>query len=227
MRFLQISLTNKCNIGCEYCPVKPWRNGRSTLNNLRLIPFIYKNCDPYGTVIELTGGEPGLYNEIDYLIQWLASHRYHGLVKTNGTYPILQKKEFPLIAAFHNLHAPPKFYDMLLIIEGTPDFELKLRYCEEKGIPCKTICFGNEMPKPQSDFINEISFINPDGMVHPCKGEACDETRNRHKQRLHDVDYSCGEWRKPCPSCKPIIDAEKFLDISNLKWRAGQWNRQR
>ena len=48
------------------------------LNNVRLIPFLYKYVDPKNWFIELTGGEPGLYNGLNELVSWLTNHQYRG-----------------------------------------------------------------------------------------------------------------------------------------------------
>ena len=72
MNFLQISLTNKCNFNCWHCPMGQWRNSvapRWPLCNEILIPWLEKYVEPSKWLIELTGGEPSLYPEIDELLQ--------------------------------------------------------------------------------------------------------------------------------------------------------------
>lgn len=105
----QISLTSKCNYTCWHCPMAQYRNTgtpRYALTNKRLIPWLEANLDPSRWVLELTGGEPSLYEGIDELVEWLSAHSYRTIIKTNGSNPIQPANGVIRVAAFHQLDNP-------------------------------------------------------------------------------------------------------------------------
>lgn len=135
----QISLTSKCNYACWHCPMAQYRNTgtpKYALTNKRLIPWLEANLDPSRWVLELTGGEPSLYEGIDELVEWLSTHSYRTIIKTNGSNPIQPANGVIRVAAFHQLDNPPKYFDKILIVDKI-DREEKERICQEKrvGLP--------------------------------------------------------------------------------------------
>lgn len=213
MNFLQISLTNRCNFGCAYCPVTQWRNTtpKHPLCNAELIPFLeraIKNPDCW--VVELTGGEPSLYEGIDELMQWLSSHGYRTLVKTNGTGNLPHLPNVKIVAAFHDIDKPPTNYDEVLII-NTKGREEKEVYCAAHGIPYKVIGFWKDNFDNSTHGFHLCAFINPAGHQIPCQANKAEEhivdgvdiARIDHKNVL--TAMVC------CNHCKAAIDAWKFL----------------
>lgn len=184
MNILTISLVSSCNRRCTYCPVQKWlapldewKTWDHPLNNNDLLQWIKRNIDPDKWFLELTGGEPGLYPEIDDLLCALTEQRFFGIVKTNGTCNIKKTKNFPLISAWHlgEEHAP-LFFDEILIIKNPQDnWKKKAAYCEEKGIPHKTTMFD---PVFEGRKLNEVfckinktincTHINSSGQITEC-----------------------------------------------------------
>lgn len=212
LNFLQISITNRCNRACSYCPVERWRNTtpRKPLCNDELIPFLERAVKPDSWVVELTGGEPSLYNGIDELMQWLSDNRYRTLVKTNGTGNLPHLPNVKIVAAFHDIDNPPTNYDEVLIIntEGRDEKEV---YCAAHGIPYQVIGFNKDNFDNAKHGFKYCAFINPAGHQTMCQGRPAEEhltngvdyTRVSHKQVV--IAMEC------CPHCKAAIDAWRFL----------------
>lgn len=213
MNFLQISLTNRCNFSCWHCPMKEWRNRepKFPLNNAELLPFLEMNVDPKEWVVELTGGEPSLYEGIEELMEWLSANGYRTIVKTNGSGNLPKLPNVKIVAAFHKLDEPPQNYDIYLIVDKVQREE-KEAYCKEHGIPYKVIGFDKENPDNATNGFTYVSFINAAG--HDC---ACPAGMPMQKEDLegnHDFGRITDSPLKKgpcCKSCKAAIDAWRFL----------------
>lgn len=212
MNLLQISLTTRCNYRCRYCPVEQWRNvpPRKPLCNGELIPFLERAVDPSEWVVELTGGEPSLYEGIDELLEWLAGHNYRTLVKTNGTGNLPHLPGVTIVAAFHKLEEPPKNYDQYLIINTDWRAE-KEAYCKEHKIPYKVIGYNKDNFDHATHGFRLCAFINPAGHQIPCQSKKAEEhivdgedtARIDHRKTL--IAMRC------CPECKAAVDAWRFI----------------
>lgn len=205
MNLLQISLTNLCNKSCSYCPTEKWRNNPqypNLLNNERLMPFL-EQLNPKEWAIELTGGEPALYIELDELLEWLQEKGFKGLVKTNGSLPIRKVPNFKIVAAFHDLDNPPECYDEILIIEYTPGFLEKIERCLREDVVYRVIQKDTNyrLQKIEHTNIERIMFINPEGCASECKA-------GQSRVPIEDNDIPS---RATCQGCKPAIDFEKFF----------------
>jgi MoaA/NifB/PqqE/SkfB family radical SAM enzyme len=208
MNLLQISLTNRCNMACGYCPVKEWRNNPdfpNTLANETLVLFLEQRIDPNEWHLELTGGEPALYGGLPELMQWLQRHGYKGLVKTNGTLPVPSVPNFRRIAAFHDIERPPVYFDEMLIIRNPED---TMAYVERE-----LVCLANGWKYTFIDYSDgllygrfkhsykETLFITPDGKLRKCNADK--ETENRLP--------GWTEPKKLCEACKTACDFEIFM----------------
>ncbi|MDR2582369.1 MAG: hypothetical protein LBC75_02685 [Fibromonadaceae bacterium] len=203
MNLLQISLTNQCNLSCDYCPVKPWRNNpncQNLLTNERLF-LLLERLDPQEWAIELTGGEPALYSELDELLSWLQAKAFRGLIKTNGTLPIRRVPSFKIVVAFHNLQKPPKWFDEILIIAHTPDFNAKKEWCRKNGIEYKVI-ERDTYDKPTGGASSgRIMFVTPEGHKSECSAGT---------QRV-PLEEAETPTRNACPGCKTFRDFNIFF----------------
>ena len=218
--FLQIALTSRCNLACDWCPMKQYRNTDDPIYHLKnetLIPFLEKEFFRYkeNAVVELTGGEPALYNGIEELTDFLSSNDIHTLIKTNGLLEIKPKQNMRRIAAFHYLDNPPKYYDEILIVDKI-DSERKQEFCKNHNIPFKVIGYNKENPDNATHGFTHISFIDPSGHTVSCP--AVPITQRLQKTDAYDVidmnriEYTFLRMEHCCARCKAAIDAWRFMD---------------
>jgi MoaA/NifB/PqqE/SkfB family radical SAM enzyme len=94
---LQISVLNKCNYSCKYCPVDlhsgsmpiiPVKTYTKFITSLLRNNPVINNCKQ--KFAGLTGGEPTVYPEIESLIQFLRKKDFNISLDTNGS----AKREF-------------------------------------------------------------------------------------------------------------------------------------
>lgn len=217
MNLLQIALTTKCNLKCPTCPMAEYRTDehpKYVITNVRLIAYLYKYIDPKEWFIELTGGEPGTYEDLPALLDWLQTHQYRGLIKTNGILPIPKFGHFPRIAAFHNLKMPPKYYDQILIVYGN-DMNAKADWCNERDIPFQVIGFNKDAIDNTKHNIKRMSFIDAIGQVLACP--ACKPSPNITQYGDQSmIDFSEPRDHLACAHCKAIIDFWRFIEPA---WR--------
>lgn len=222
MNLLQIALTTKCNLHCKECPMYSFVNAGDAnweLNNVRLIPFLYKYVDPKNWFIELTGGEPGLYNGLNELVSWLTNHQYRGLIKTNGLLPLPKSGHFPRIAAWHGNSVSdmcPEYYDQILLIYGIQDYQNKAEYCDTHKMPFKTIGLDKDSGIDRTEHaLKRIAFINAVGQVLECPAV---RPRPKYGQYgdLTMVEFSELKDHEACKHCKAALDFWKFIEES---WR--------
>lgn len=208
--FLQISLTSNCNFACWHCPMAYYRNTDEkefVLTNNRLIPWLEKYIVPNEWIIELTGGEPGLYNGINELICWLSSNNYHVIIKTNGSLPINSYPNIIRVAAFHQLNNPPKYFDKILIIDKIDNFE-KEKYCKNNNLEYKLIGYNKDLLPGEKHGFNKCAYIDPHGHPLPCKLTKVKYTEWPDKYAL---EFTGLKKTLCCPSCKAAIDCWKFM----------------
>ena len=195
MKLMTIWLTNKCNFDCYYCVAKggieppgfelPPHDPARRINNKDLLAWIKKWLNPKEWVLEFTGGEPGLYPEIDELIPELTSLGYFGAIQTNGSLPIPHSPNFVRTAAWH-FDKRPKFYDTMIIIK-IPDgtWAKKEKWCKENGVPYRLTQFNKAfenlqtvMPEPEPCVITHYGFINAYGQIANCHKEPFNEEKS-------------------------------------------------
>jgi hypothetical protein len=205
MKLLAISLTRKCNLRCPWCVGRPWVNAEpaadyAPLSNVALLPFLGK-ASPGEFFVELTGGEPALYDGLDELLGYLERRGFRGTIRTNGLLPVRKTAGFKRIAAFHDYGNPPKYYDVYLIIKQL-DWERKAKYCEENEIPYKLTppaCACEPPPKPS---INEMAFVTDGSMARSCHhGEG-----GRMIWEMDEIIAS-----NVCERCKTFVEFERFF----------------
>ena len=189
-----------------------WRNSdepRWLLDNATLLPWLEKYIQPNRWVVELTGGEPSLYDGIDELMQWLSDNGYHTLVKTNGTGDLEHLPNTTIVAAYHRLEEPPQNYDVYLIVDKI-EREEKEAYCKANGIPYKVIGYEKENPDGATHGFDLCAFVNPAGHQVGCLAVP------PHERVVNGIDYNRISHRplvaQPCcPHCKAAIDAWRFI----------------
>lgn len=211
LNFLQISLTTRCNLQCVFCPIKDYRNTDNIayrLTNERLIPWLEKNIDPKRWIIELTGGEPALYNGIAELCNWLSINNYHTLIKTNGLIEIKPYKNIIRVAAFHIYKNPPKFWDRILIVNQLQS-DIKEEYCKQNDMPYDIIGLDKDT---SYNFVkhefDKIAFLDPHGHNVRCPAKPISWKADNDPYTIEHMPLKYG---KCCKYCKAAIDAWRFM----------------
>ena len=249
MNLLVVHLVQSCNLGCYYCPMSRWMKPLdyifpdagdypgetagakfNSLTNRALLAWLDAYCPPSEWRLNLTGGEPGLYAEIESLLPELSSRGYRGIITTNGTLPIPQDPSFIRVAAWHEgVSDVPPYHDIILILEPNPndDTESKKRYCQEHGIPFETklwVPFHDKErpPTPQRVFedlsINSLLYVYSMGQITGCPRIPVSADVNIHK-----MSPPVPQPLKPsCPRCTNAYDAERFMPA---EWLQGGFKR--
>lgn len=194
--------------------MKEWRNfegNKFPLNNSELIPYIYEYFKPDEWLIELTGGEPALYDGIDELCKWISDNNYKALIKTNGLLEIKSYKNIKRVAAFHLLNNPPKFFDEILIVDKI-DREAKEKYCQEHNWKYHIIGFNTEKFDNVKHGFDLMTVVNPAGHTLACFAlHAIEDIREDGKDH-HRIDFYKPMKSQVCGHCKSAIDAWRFAD---------------
>jgi len=173
--YFLISLTNKCNKACDYCIVKQWRNNPEFPDKVKcsdLIVFLSDKINS-GDVVELTGGEPTLFDDLTVLLDFLKEKETYVIIRTNGCKLSEWRKNYEnmiVILAKHDSTAEfiEKQKEHLLawdrIIDGIPE-ELKQGHSWEtpKFLPRKADENDRE-PTAEHPFGNAF-FITADGRI--------------------------------------------------------------
>lgn len=221
MNVLTISLISSCNKSCYYCPIKKWlvptdRKDINKLNNNALFAWIDKYINTDEWFIELTGGEPGLYLEINELINGLNARGYKGMIKTNGSLPIPKTTNFKILSAWHKEQDFPLYYDEVIIIKNPNDnWQDKVKYCEKNKIKFYTTLFDKQFDgiKPEQVLCSynktiNTCHINSRGCITKCSRYSVipeNTIFNMVPPQLLNVVIKC-------PKCKNLNDVEMFLD---------------
>ena len=82
IRMLDMQITSKCNLNCEFCCGTPKGIPEVTFDNIKAV--IKKLKEVNVSRIVLTGGEPLLYSHIDELIEYIKSLGIEIYLSTNG-----------------------------------------------------------------------------------------------------------------------------------------------
>lgn len=238
MKALSIWPINKCNLKCHYCTAKPGLQPLDfeypidivqRVNNHDLFKWVDEYLDPKEWVIELTGGEPGLYPEIVPLVEGLTDRGYHGVIQTNGTLLIPKSKTFNRVATWHtSIDNPPRYYDwMIILYDSMSDVSEKVQWCRDQKIPFQIIPLYTEnwnvdltidelynkggcMKFPSPTVITHFCFMNAYGQIAPC-------WRSKFSQDLcirRMTPPIILDLAKYCPSCLTCKIIENALEKS-------------
>jgi len=202
MQLLFISLTNRCNRSCDYCPIAEWRNSADYPDSLTLEKCIKAIEFLKPTHAEITGGEPTLVPWLGELTDWLDAQNIIYLVKSNG-----HKRCKNQITAWHD--AIPVYYDKVLIIKGVQDWQWKEHYCIEHGISYRIIGKDGTMLAPPPDNVATF-FLCPDGHLKQCKDLESDSLR--HIDHIGTDLEQEPKWMAKCRQCKSVGDFFLFLE---------------
>ena len=223
---LTINIISSCNQFCNYCPIPerfrvPLNTDRKDVNLLNqndLIEWIKNWAYSKKWFIEITGGEPGLFKELDLLIKILSELGYNGIIKTNGSLPIAKYDGFKIVAAWHLDQPFPKYYDIICIIKNPDElWQMKTDYCEAKNIPYITVDFDkytqgenrDKKSNKQKEIFNNIVHVNSSGQITMCSRCIPDPDVTI----WNSIPLEGKTIRRPCEKCKNVIDVEIFYKL--------------
>jgi len=198
-----ISLTNKCNKSCDYCVVKQWRNNPEFPDKIKcgdLIAFLEDKINS-GDVVELTGGEPTLFDGLTILLDFLKMKGAYVIIRTNGFNLGEWRKDYPnviLVLAQHDSSedyiAERKKYMMPhdRFVDKIPENKIQ----KEANKPI----FINDSEDPLTSHpFTKALFITADGNVRfmPCSNESMGTIWDFKAKNWHCCEscpYMLGAW---------------------------------
>jgi hypothetical protein len=153
-----------------------WRNKRPdagfrTLSADSILAYLDKFCNPQFDSVELTGGEPTLFDEFTQLINGLSERDIKTIIKSNGSNYVPKLPYITRVYAWHS-QFPKNECDYVLIIEHE-DWQEKVEYCKANNITYKTIT-SNKTGLPEPIEMGAVCFIDLYGGVQNCFGNTND-----------------------------------------------------
>jgi organic radical activating enzyme len=193
--YFLISLTNKCNKSCGYCVMKEWRNNPAFPNTLtfgRIAGFLGRHGSE-GDVVELTGGEPGLFPELQALLEWLRERGFKTIMRTNGAaLALIERRSFPNLIIVANAHGDA---------EAVKKIKPRLAFWDIlfAGI-AEDIAQVSKKGKFKDDLkhsFHDIFFVSPD-----CKASSCPCLMNENFMHNSPMEFYDPEIAPPpCREC--------------------------
>jgi len=194
----------------------------NTITNEVLLKWLDKYIEPDKWIIEITGGEPSLYPEINTLIPELCKRNYYGVIKTNGLLPIPKSENFKLVTAWHeSVKEIPPYYDWILLIKNpASNWREKAKYCEQHNIPYKALAFNRVYKtgvNPQGLVTRKNNFLYYSavmsmGQIVPCP--SAEPTGEHSIQKMSEPLY---KDLSGCPYCGSAAGVRMFLPDEIVK----------
>ncbi len=95
LRYLLLSITNKCNLACRHCYLEKW-NKEIEIDMFERAVSQFENMG--GLKLMITGGEPLLHSEFWKLMEVLASYELRTVILSNGT--LIGKEQAEELSAY-------------------------------------------------------------------------------------------------------------------------------
>lgn len=135
LRYLELQLTNRCNLACKHCYLG--EPGKTDLPLSSALSVLKEFEEMQGLRVLFSGGEPMLYPDLKALCRALTGFRLRKVLLTNGT--LISEKNYPDWSCFDeiqfSLDGLKKAHERL---RGKGTFERTMRALEmagDKGIP--------------------------------------------------------------------------------------------
>jgi len=211
MTYFLLSITNTCNKNCSYCVVKPWLNNpeypdKATADDF--IMFLEKEMRT-GDVVELTGGEPTLFNGLIVLLEWLKEHGAKVVMRTNGALLGEWRAGYPnmvVVLARHdsdNSYMASRIRCLLpqdLVLDGIPEH---IKQKEQD----KPVFVNDEVSSLRTHPFTKMFHITNDGKVRfmSCSKEDMGTIWDYRPRLYHccqECPFALGAWNLMVRLCK-------------------------
>jgi hypothetical protein len=184
--------------------MKKWRNNPEFPNTLtwsQVSVWLSRNCGE-GDVIELTGGEPGKFYQLDLLLDCCLEKKYRVILRTNGlALKAIDRKKYPnmiVVLAKHDTDNET-FEDMKQELCQWDLIQESLNAFVSGGVVAKFN--GNTLGDPGKHEFTRMASIYPDGKVAKCNGVVeratnCSHVESEDSKPYENLNESCAE---KCP----------------------------
>jgi hypothetical protein len=213
MTYFLISLTNRCNKQCPYCVVKEWRNKPKQFPDKMavedLISFLKKEQQS-NDIIELTGGEPTMFPDLELLLDWLRKQGTRVILRTNGLNLGEWRRNYNNLIIVFAKHDSNDSYmserkkyllPQDLVLDGIPKHIMQ----KEQGKP---IFVNDEISPLTSHPFDRMFFVTNDGKIRfaPCCKEDMGEL-------LHFADIVAPKRYPVCLRHPPLSLRQRGISI--------------
>jgi len=194
------------------------------ITNETLLKWIDTYLNPEEWFIEINGGEPGLYPEIEELLIELSKRKYKGLIRTNGSQPLPYSDRIKRLTAWHKGKEFPKYWDHILILQNPDDdWQSKVEYCEENNFSYTVLPYRQysnpNRPKEElkrevcSKLFTDMTTMFASGRMTDCFSGGVDLENGPTLQKMNPPIVV-----QPCLTCVNIAGLEKFmLEVPEFK----------
>ncbi len=110
--FVSWAITNRCNGQCLYCRI--WENSSQELPTAKCLSLIEEIASEGGKIINFTGGEPLLREDIGELVDFIHSKGLQATVNSNGSLFTEKVKELKNLSSLKlSLDGPQEIHDFI------------------------------------------------------------------------------------------------------------------
>lgn len=221
---LDFKFPYKFALGEENWTDEQKENSRIPINRLFndvLLGWINKYIDPKLWVIEITGGEPLLYEEIYSLLYDLCETKgFTVILKTNGSFHTPKLENLTVVSSWHcEEDNPPLFYDIIIILRDETDRHIKkIEYCKNNKIPYFVQWLDHLREEKElvylKDKVNHFihcTHVNASGDITACSGVSPKNDDKNKNESIFKNHPPILKNNSLCPNCHNQIMVEVFL----------------
>jgi organic radical activating enzyme len=205
--YILMDIINKCNKSCSYCVMAKWRNNEDypdTLTYEQITEFIgtyMKDDNTFPELyVEITGGEPTLFEDLHDVIEMLTQAGAKILLRTNGINLEAWRRDYPNMLVILAKHDESDEYinqrRPFLLQHDIIQTGAGLGKWQSPEAKFFEYCRDNKNQDLQHEFKN-IIFLTNGSKCKSCPGDPFDIEYPMRADVAHDA----------CPSCPYCLTA--------------------